>query len=83
MSPDLKAIDKELRRLRWNSRIAWLHSVHLLSSNWPVMEPTDCSDLIEVVRRGDYITPFYGNMPQPDSDDSYNRFIKLRKDFPK
>lgn len=45
------------------------------------LEAAECCDLIERVRAGGWIEPFDGDMPQDDSDDSYEFFMRLREAY--
>jgi hypothetical protein len=40
------------------------------------LETWACDDLIQKIRRGESLSSFDGDMPQPDSEDSYNYFVR-------
>jgi hypothetical protein len=65
---DLRAW-KRLRRRRFS---VW--AARLIAFDPPPVEVAEHWDLIDAARRGCAIEPFDGDMPQPDSDDSYNHF---------
>jgi hypothetical protein len=45
------------------------------------IESWGCDDLIAKIRRGEWISSFDGEMPQPNSEDSYNCFVRRREPY--
>src|SRR5271154_3373297 len=74
--------DREPDQLaRWRRRrqraAIWIRR-HIEDFDPPEVEVADHGDLIEGCRRGWSIAPFDGDMPQPSSEDSYEKFVRER-----
>lgn len=71
--------DKDIARWRRWRKERFGYWVEALKSGMglaPPIEVCDCEDLLAICRAGGWVQVFDGDMPQPDSLDSYNNLIR-------